>query len=608
MIKRIEFRSLLGLLAISLFVSRTVACFGDDISEKLLTELDRFASELRTLAETEESQGHSVEAERTRSWIVPKFQDRTVLFPNTIETATLLLEAIEKGGDVQWRREFERLRHDHADRLFEIARQAIRADQESLAYSLAHRVLRERPNHVAATKLLGLPSTKAKITSRNGNVDEPKLGWRRGKYWIVESRHIRVLTDHSQKEARALVERLEMVYSAWKQVFYEFWAPPDHLSSRLAGSGGKSLASPIFEVVLFKNKAEYLRAFEAAESRIDVSLGVYLESERRAFFYVDETDSKPTWAHEGVHQFFKESKRTVGDLGAKGQACLLEAPAIYFESLDFRPTYATLGGWDSDRLQFARYRILGGTTVMPLREIMKLDRESLKRHPQVREIYTQVAAFAHWLMNSNGGARRHFLTESLSKIYSGEGGAEGFPGDELSEAWDQERQSFLQVDDALWDEAPPRRLAENLCLRKCAVSKDRLASVATLTKLKWLDLAFTNADDSVVQSLSALGALERLQLEGLSLTDEVADKLGKLDRLEEIDLSGTSVGLETAYAVGKLPRLKSAYFAGCSHFNDQALTSLEGLRRLESLDVSNTSVTPSALELYRRRRPKVKVE
>ena len=159
-------------------------------------------------------------------------------------------------------------------------------------------------------------------------------------------------------------------------------------------------------MVLFRDRDEYVSLFARAQPQVEVTLGVYDDKNATAYFYAGDPAAETTWVHEAAHQLFYELGGAVRDVGAAGNFWIIEGIALYMESLQRGNGYCTLGGVDADRLQFARYRAANEQYYVPLEQFVRLDRETLQKHDDIRRLYSQAAGLAQFLMHYDGGRYR----------------------------------------------------------------------------------------------------------------------------------------------------------------------------------------------------------
>src|SRR5207249_3286466 len=222
--------------------------------------------------------------------------------------------------------------------------------------------------------------------------------------------------------------------------------------------------------------------------------------QRIAYFFAGDKSVYPTWFHEGTHQLFQEAiAGTRDEPGQERDFWALEAAALYMESLAEQTGYWTAGGWEADRLQFARYRVLSGDLNLPLATISGLSREQIQKSDNIGRIYTQAAGLGHFLMDhdGNGGAYRRPFLDLVSALYRGEktdGLLAKVTGQPLEEL-DEQYRAFLNVtDDDLAGTPAPERM-RNLSLCRTSVTDQGLAKFAGCKNLVWLDLSFTKTSD-----------------------------------------------------------------------------------------------------------------
>src|SRR5207247_871918 len=109
-------------------------------------------------------------------------------------------------------------------------------------------------------------------------------------------------------EALELGERLESLHTLWRQIFFRYWSSSEALAARFAGRH-EPLARerPKMQVVLFKNREEYVAQLAPVEPQIAATLGYYAHKQRTTYFYAGGPEVYPTWQHEATHQLFQES-------------------------------------------------------------------------------------------------------------------------------------------------------------------------------------------------------------------------------------------------------------------------------------------------------------
>ena len=122
-----------------------------------------------------------------------------------------------------------------------------------------------------------------------------------------------------------------------------------------------------------------------------ISIGVYLDQTRRAYFFAGKDSDDRTLYHEATHQLFHESRPVAPDVGRKANFWIVEGIAMYMESLRQEDGYYVLGGFDDERMHAARYRLLHDKFYVPLDEFTGYGMEKLQNDPRIATLYSQAA-------------------------------------------------------------------------------------------------------------------------------------------------------------------------------------------------------------------------
>jgi hypothetical protein len=574
-----------------------------------------FPSRLESLAAKCDELGLKEQAEITRGWIVERHPGRQYLFlPDAADPA-----ATKASGDLveKWQAKFLELRTAQAEALFEESKQALGRHDPARAYQLLYEVLRENPDHAEARRILGYNQTSRgwmlpeweRMAAQPGRFDHSKLGWRARAYWRLETPHFELVTNHSAKEALEAGRQLEDLHALWRQIFFRYWSTEAGLAARFAG-GREPLARPRpkMQVVLFKSREEYVARLAPNQPQIGVTLGIYLDRERTAFFYAGDTSVYPTWQHEATHQLFQESiPNGTARPGEEQNFWAIEGAALYMESLVKHDGYWTAGGCEADRLQFARYRALAGDFSQPLAQLVTLGREDLQTSADIRKLYAQAAGVAQFLLDGNDGKHREAFIDLLVAIYQGEDAA-----DSLAQATgqpypslDEQYRAFLNVTDDDLAGIPDVARIRNLSLGRTTVTDEGLARLAGAKDLEWLDLSLTAASDEGLKSIAVAAGLKQLFLEGTQVTDASLPVIERFRQLEELDLSKLAITDEGLASLAGLKNLKILYLTG-SPISDAGLMHLRGCKQLEMLETTGTQVTAEGLKRLRGGLPKLK--
>jgi hypothetical protein len=437
----------------------------DEIDDALRASDAQFRDDLAALAAECRKAGQSDAAKRVAAWFVERSIDRFVIydvddqmFPAAESTGPAVAAALP-----EWQAEFARLRRSRAAELFGLAQQAAKAKRRAQAHELLWEALREDPDHAQARKMLGFERVGDRWATafaakqlRAGRIWHKRFGWiakedvdryergerRADKRWItaeqdgdrhrdirngwrVETEHYVVTTNHSLEEGARLAAELERLHRAWRRVFVDYWVTdgefermfePDKKPPPL--NGANPGASNRHRVICYRDREEYVRALQASQPRIGMSLGVYLDAARAAYFFAGDQQHPATVLHEATHQLFKESKPTVKRPGERHGMWLVEAAACYMESLSRRDGYDTLGERDAGRFEAATEKITEQFYV-PLSELAALSSDDLQRRTDIAKVYSQSAGLMTFLLHADGGRYRLPTMVTLDAIYAG---------------------------------------------------------------------------------------------------------------------------------------------------------------------------------------------
>lgn len=578
----------------------------EDLAAKERDARIAFARKLEAVAAKCDELQLPHEAATTREWTFERDPNRQYIFAPTGSDPT------EPDTDAavvvrQWHRGFLKQRTAFAEELFKLAQAHAEAGTGTEAYQLLHEVLWHAPHHADARRALAPHlSFSERVSRRAGTRTHRDFKWRKGKYWQIESPHYMITTSHSAQAGVDLADKLELLHSVWQQIFFRYWSASESLAERLRGGNAKLGRRKKLNVVLFRDRDEYVEQLQKYEPQIGMSLGYYMNRKQTAFFYAGDQSIVPTWFHEATHQLFQEIGDAVEDVGEDSNFWLVEGIAVYMESLVEFEGHCTLGGFDADRLQFARARALGGEFCMPLAELVALSREDLQKHEEIGRIYSQSAGIIHYLMNDDGGASRKSLIHLVSLLYLGrarEDSLERLLGQPLAEI-DKGYLDYLAVTDADMKFLNPPSHRRNLALGRTAISDLGVKQLRGSTELQWLDLSFTKITDASIATIADAASLRQLNLDGTDIGDESLTTLARLTQLEELDLSNTRVTDEGLMSLSKLTKLKVLWLTNTSA-TDVGLAHLGNLRNLEFLDVSQTDVTAQAIRSLEAKLPKL---
>lgn len=566
-----------------------------------------FRDRLGSLAAKCDELGLARCAQTTRAWCIERDPERQYfLSPGSTESILRSVQGEPPDLVEKWLAKLIGLRRDYAAQLFQLASDQAAAEDAPTAYRLLHETLREDPHHAQARRILGRKTDdETRPRARVARLPHPRFGWPRGKWWQIESTHFSIVTNDSSEAGLELARRLERFHELWRQLFFSYWSTPQWLNGRFAGDTVIPPAQAKHQVVLFRSRDEYVRQLGNSEPQIAMTLGYYQKSNRTSYFY-SGTGLMPVVYHEATHQLFQEIGEAQADVGEKWNFWAIEGVAVYMESVTEFGDYSTVGGFDSDRLQFVRSRVLGGEPQMPLPELVRLGRNELQQHPDIRRIYTHSAGVVHFLMDYERGACREPFIRYLTKIYLGRDSAESFQEIEALDAasFQKSYEDFLMVDDQELKFLGPPEHRRNLSLIRARISNESLSRLAGSDRLEWLDLSYTPVTSAGLATLASLGNLQRLSLVGVSIDDQAVEALTRCQRLDELDLSGTRITDAAMPGLATMTKLKVLRLSH-TRVSDAGMEHLRSLKLLEELDVDETDVTSAALARLKTQLPKL---
>ena len=450
----------------------------------------------------------------------------------------------------------------------------------------------------------------------------PTMRWSAGSYVKVESTHFEITTQGTPELAERVAILAEQIYAVWQQAFLPAWCDPRTLESAiLDGKPFQNSASQLsdrrLQIVLFKNRDQYVRGLREIQPNIGISTGFYHPGSATVFCYWDENVSANVLKHEITHQLFSEASRwepIVVDSIPKN-FWIIEGVALYMESMLVDPAVGcdrvTLGGWDSPRLQPARYRRLHDEFWIPWDEFTRGTSQTFQKGEAVGQHYSQAAGLTHFWMD-HSSASRSGLMDFLCDVYEQKTEVRPLRFSEDDEIMRGHYDQFLLDAGTLSRTIPPRPVRKDVVLSRTDVTSDVMLGWPTTTavKLDWLDLSFTKIDDSMwTASGIGLGGgrwdTRRLNVEGTRVSDNSIPSIASNNRLEELDLSTCKIsdaGLEPLRGHRSLRKL---WLTG-TNVSDSLIDLLASLPRLEEVELTDTRFTVEGRQELARRIPKLR--
>lgn len=492
-------------------------------------------------------------------------------------------------------------------------------------------------------RFLGLPSQRAfQMDAQRGRSAPRWLGWRSGTFAKVETPHFLIYSRAAEEPSRRVAEDLERCYWIWTQMFFPLWEGAAQVSSAIGSIGEEQSVHDFLvendsrltvgrqlQVVLFRDADEYRATLGREIPGIERSSGYYDERKQTTFLYADESDDPATRRHEMVHQLLRQATRSgLGRLapGEKNGFWLVEGIAGYFESLYIDGAVATVGGWDSPRLQFARYRVLVGGDSMPIAELIQDGRVAAQRRSDLARWYAHAIAQTHQLIDGGKPNYRRWVYRQLANLYkiraqlaspvdsasltrsSLEAGiADEIEGGTPVVELERSLRAFLSLNDQDLVTNPSRQGLRELCLAGCEVSEQGLLSIAPSSQLRWLDLSRLPIGNQAVRRICPQPeSLQQLTLEVTRIDGGLLEWLGRADNLSEVDLSWTPLDDSAIQALAVAPGLSILWMTG-TKVSDRSIDPLIAMSELQSVDVQRTGVTDAGIDRLRAARPNLQI-
>ena len=636
--------SLQAIAVLLLVVVANGARAAEDVATQRAKLDAKYVSLTNELAERLQESGDAAGAKFVRSWIVKRVPGRQFLFLPPAESIATPKFA---GAD-----EWLKLRKFYAQRLFELAKQALDENRLSVAYGLVYEVLREDPDHALARSIVdyerdgGVGPWRTRFAKRQfakgGLVEHDKFGWlpkeHVAKYeeglrpsgtrwisaaeedrikgasinagWKIETEHYEITTNHSLEAGVECGRRLEELHTVWRQLFTEYWFTSAELKRRFAGQAS-TMAVPRHKVVLFRNREQYVAHLERDEPAIKVSLGYYAEKPRTAYFYAGDDGTLATWFHEATHQLFHERQRKgVRPAGMDDNFWVVEGIATYMESLRKGDGYCTVGGPGAYRLQFARYRALTEGYDVPLAKLVTLGRDDVKgMGADLPKLYSLAAGLSQFFMDADNGKLRDAFVNYLDDVYRDKATATTLATlvGQPYQAIDQQYGEFLRTTDDDLAALLPGEHVPRLYLGRTRITDRALQHIAKIDGLERLDVGFCPITDAGLAQLPVSESLVQLNVERTKITDASLAHIAKMTGLRELDLSGCQITDTGLAKIAELKQLETLWLTD-TPITDTGLKQLHGLVNLKFVDVGGSRVTAAGFAELKRAVPSIGTE
>ncbi len=582
-----------------------------ELNELLEQDRAEYGAQLDALSRKCDAKGLSGFAVLIRQRIVAREPQRQYIFLPPAKGIVLTGSAVDEEKTMLV--ELNTLGEKHAARLLERARVAAEQSRGATGYQLLHEALVANPDHAEIRKMLGYSrdaengwvKAASEVRISPGRREQEIIGWDRGTYQLIQSAHFTIYSADQQQGVQ-LALALERTYDVWRQVWFEYWSSNNLLRSWLDGKGTDGASQRKHDVILFRDREQYLADLAEVEG-IGISSGYYNETNRISFFYNGDPAPLDTWRHEIVHQLLQEnggSKRSVAELG---HAWLIEGIAMYFESMRDQGNVVTLGGFDSLRLQFARLRATRDGFFIPLEQLDAMDRNELQQSADIGAIYSQSAGMCQFLFAGSDEKYRDGFIGFIKQLYQGRARPDALsvattPLDQL----DRQYREFLKVDPSLLANITADDLIEGLALGQSGIHSADLAPLSKCTSLDWLQLSENPVDDSGLEHLATLPQLTELMIDVTAITDKGLETVARIKSLQQLDIASTRVTDNGLKSVAELPSLEMLWLGGTG-ITDAGLLHLESLVNLRYIDVRQTKVTASGIQRLQQKLPDLKI-
>ncbi len=464
-------------------------------------------------------------------------------------------------------------------------------------YCGAWQQFHQHPNDAALRKRLSIatnpfayavnPSNSA-LTSRM-----PLTGMKR-----YDTAHFQLYTDVNQERLQQVVIELEQFYAVWTQIFFPLWnQAPGWIENPQAP---RLKAVPKHRVVLFADPARYQEALKTEGDVVAISTGFYSDLLRLSFFCDEGDQRNETIYHELTHQLLLEATSATGRFrpGERSGFWLVEGIATYMESLNRRTDFATIGGWESPRLQFARHRVLGSGVQLQLGELQNESRKVVQRRDDLASWYSHIAAYTHAIIDAPDGGL-HSVLGAIAALYQIR---RGLKPDTPSSLPTVDLTDYLQLDEESFDAIAFTEL-RSLCLTRTELTAADLERLPAQKSLRWLDAGFLPIDTASLQRLVPNPRfLKQLNLESTLVDDSLGGWLETAREINELDLSNTRVGDQTIAAMKPTTPLETLWLTG-SKVTDASVDKIAQIKSLKQVDLQVTGVSPAGVDRLRSQRP-----
>lgn len=546
----------------------------------------RFNKELTALANKCDELKKPDLAKFTRSQILDRDPSREYFFVLTADQTLRFPPADDRIGKY-WKENLEKKYNEHANELFGLAKKAHEQDRHELSFRWLNECLVYSPENPEVARILEFDKTESKIKVNAYRRQEKLLP--AGEINKLESDHFQLFTNIDEADARQALIRFERWHRVWRQMFYDYWAHPTWLSRRFDPDSDSGRRKKKFKVVLYRDRDEYVSTLRPVSPGIEVSTGYYLFPEKTSFFYAGDNADETTWVHELTHQFMHETI-PISTRAERGSSLwAIEGIAMYMESICDFGSHLTLGGEDSERLNYCRYNYFRRGFFVDMNTLNGMTRDEFIKSREIKGLYSLSAGYCHYLLRHTS-AKLDFL-KFLQMIHQGKKASVFFERVAEKVSLDEGFKGFLQPtrDKVLASLIRPQGY-RILYLGNSGFDDQSLAGFAKFSGLETLDLSGNPITNDGIQCLPQMKGLQYLSLEKTAVTDQGMATVGKLSSLEELDLTTTAI---TDLGIEKLKNSSSliALWLAGTRVSDDSIDHLLGLDGLKQLDIRKTKIS-----------------
>ena len=446
------------------------------------------------------------------------------------------------------------------------------------------------PGNATVRKALGIEGADESVSPSSGDAAARSMRLPASEWLLYTSKHFSLVTDVPEARAAAIIINLERFYAVWTQLFFPLW------KDRRAGNLPPTNVRHRVVIISDANQFRELVRGELAGTKAE---GIYSDLKRTSYFLDSDDDAASMW-HEITHQLLNEATtdRSRTRAGERQDFWMVEGIACYMESMTIVGDHATVGGWQSSRLQYARHQLLGTGTDMPLATMRRDGRIAVQRRDDLVRWYTVAAANVHQMADHENGAGWLGVLKQLATIYQGNRSelarCNHPPSVSLA--------SYLDIDDSQLQAVAPGSMA-SLCLTRTRVTSDGLAKIAPQSKLRWLDVSFLTIEtDDVTQLCPLPDHLEQLSLEATGIDAGIAPWIATAKRLREVDLSSTRIDDSVIASIDADAPMETLWLTGAT-ITDASIDTIAAMRTLKYVDVQRTGVSAAGVARLCKQRP-----